>query len=70
LHFDCAGGAAPGRGERFWTGAGRAIARRPALVLVATAVLMAPFAVVAVTHPGAVNFEVDRECSRIILQRI
>jgi RND superfamily putative drug exporter len=36
----------PSRDERFWTRMGHAIARRPGLVLVATAALMGPFAVV------------------------
>jgi RND superfamily putative drug exporter len=53
-------GTAVSAGERFWTQAGRAIARRPGLVLATTAALMAPFAVVAVVHRGAVNYDLTR----------
>jgi RND superfamily putative drug exporter len=46
--------------ERFWTAMGHAIARRPGLVLVATVALMAPFAVVGVTHLSALNYDLTR----------
>jgi RND superfamily putative drug exporter len=55
-----AGQAVQSTGERFWTKAGQVIAHRPGLVLTATAALMAPFAVVALMHREAVNYDLTR----------
>jgi RND superfamily putative drug exporter len=54
------GPTAPGVGERFWTRAADFIARRPGLVLVATAALMVPFAVVGVLYGNGVNYDLTR----------